>query len=83
MKDESFEGAVRRIIRENGAFFDYMARESPLPAALSAEEKEAEEMVKECTDAEALAMRIIRTRNRNAASFTPEMIRQLVGPRCS
>lgn len=75
----AFGDAVRRIIRENGAFFDYMAREPPLPAALSAEEKEAGEMAKECTDAEALAERIIRTRNRNAASFTPEMIRRLVG----
>lgn len=81
MKDESFEGAVSRIIRENGAFFDHMARESPLPADLSAEEREAAEMAKECTDVEVLAERIIRTQNKNAASFTPEMIRQLIGRR--
>lgn len=76
----AFGDAVRRIIRENGAFFDHMAREPPLPPGLSEEEREAEEMAKKCTDAAALAERIMRTRNKNAASFTPEMIRLLVGP---
>lgn len=78
---EPFEDAVRRIIDENGAFFDYMARETPLPATLSAEEREANEMAEKCTDMAALGERILRTRNRHAASFTPGMIRLLIGPR--
>lgn len=78
---EPFEDAVRRIIGENGTFFDYMARETPLPAALSAEEREAEEMTEKRADMAALGARILRTRNRHAASFTPAMIRLLIGPR--
>ena len=78
---EAFGDAVSRIIRENGAFFDHMAREAPLPAALSAEEAEANEVARKCTDVVALAERIIRTQNKNAASFTPGMIRRLVGAR--
>lgn len=81
MKPEPFEAAARRIIRENEGLFDYMAREEPLPEALSAEEKEAEEMAKKCQDVGALADRILRTQNRHAASFTPQMIRLLIGPR--
>ncbi len=81
MGDKPFEDAVRRIIDENRAFFDYMARETPLPATLSAEEREANEMAEKCTDMAALGERILRTRNRHAASFTPEMIRLLIGPR--
>ena len=75
------EAAVRRIIRENAGLFDYMARETPLPAALSAEEREAEEMAEKCGDVAALAGRILRERSRHAASLTPQMVRLLIGPR--
>lgn len=81
MRVEPFEVAVRRIIRENAGLFDYMARETPLPPALSAEEREAEEMAEKCGDVAALADRILRERNRHAASLTPQMVRQLIGPR--
>lgn len=78
---EPFGAAARRIIRENAGLFDYMAREAPLPEALSAEEKEAEETAEKCTDVGALANRIIRARNGHAASLTPRDIRLLIGPR--
>lgn len=78
---EPLEDAVHRIISENRALFDYMARETPLPAELSAEEREANEMAEKCTDMAALGERVLRARNRHAASFTPAMIRLLIGPR--
>lgn len=76
-----FEDAVRRIVGKSAWLFDYMARESPLPAALSPEEKEAEEMARKCTDMGALAERILRARSRHAALLTPEMVGRLIGPR--
>lgn len=78
---EPFKAAARRIIRENAGLFDYMAREEPLPEALSAEEKEAEETAEKRPDAWALADRILRARNCRASSFTPRDIRLLAGPR--
>ena len=78
---EAFEDAAGRIIRENAELFDYMGRETQLPAGRSAEEKEAEEAARGCTDMGAPAERIIRARNRHAASPTPEMIGRLIGPR--
>ena len=78
---EPLEAAARRIMRENAGLFDYMAREEPLPEDFSAEEKEAEVMAEKCQDVGALADRILRTQNRHAASFTPQMIRLLIGPR--
>lgn len=75
---EALEAAVRRIIRENAGLFDYMARETPLPAALSAEEREAERLVGECADAGALAARMLRAL---APRLSPRTARLLAGPR--
>lgn len=77
----AFEAAVRRVIRENAGLFDYMAREPPLPAALSAEEREAEEMAGECADDGALAERIMGAQSGRAPLLAPDMIRRLAGPR--
>lgn len=82
---EAFSAMARRIIEENEGLFDYMAKEPPLPARLSAEEEEAERMTRgrEARDGAFLpaeeAERILRTKNPYAGSFSEEMIRMLVG----
>ena len=83
---EPFSAMARRIIEENARLFDYMAKEPPLPAGLSAEEAEAERLVAEWgkrgggRPPAGEAERILRTENPHAGSFSPEMIRMLAGP---
>ena len=85
MARESFSAMARRIIEENAVLFDYMAKEAPLPARLSAEEEEMEQMIKEWgprVDARLSAeeaKHILLTKNPYAGSFSAERIRMLVG----
>lgn len=82
---EPFSAMARRIIEENARLFDYMAKEPPLPAGLSAEEAAAERLVAEWGKGgggrppAGEAERILRTENPHAGSFSPETIRMLAG----
>lgn len=82
---EPFSATVRRIIEESADLFDYMAKESPLPARLSAEEEEAERLIRKWGTRNGArlpageAERILRTQNPHAGSFSAEEIRMLVG----
>ena len=82
---EPFNAMARRIIEENAVLFDHMAREAPLPARLSAEEEEMEQMIKErgpSVDASLPAeegKRILLAKNPCAGSLSAERIRMLVG----
>lgn len=85
MTTEAFSATVRRIIEENASLFDYMAKELPLPARLSAEEEEVERLIRKWGPKDDArlpageAERILRTQNPHAESFSAEEIRMLVG----
>lgn len=82
---EPFSAAARRIIEENASLFDLMGKEAPLPARLSAEEEEAERLIRKWGTRNGArppageAERILRTQNPHARSFSTEQIRMLAG----